>query len=234
MNRYWISLSLGQRCSGSKKIFLAVWYIRWLTLNLLRNKIKSGNRISPSLVCLRHNDVSGGGSFANKKREIPINLTARWPQNEKNTLRDGGRSIPQICQFRYTTALLRPALVHQRVLLLVTELPKLAKISQSHPTAFHRLLDTEFGKIFHHYETESVDNDEEWRQVKLATRRPLGARLSTLVSLSQSRGDFPSQPPRIYYADFLGFLRLKIVNFLSMNTRSVNHHRASIPSDLFL
>ena len=114
MNRYWISLSLGQRCSGSKKIFLAVWYIRWLTLNLLRNKIKSGNRISPSLVCLRHNDVSGGGSFANKKREIPINLTARWPQNEKNTLRDGGRSIPQICQFRYTTALFRPAIVNRR------------------------------------------------------------------------------------------------------------------------
>ena len=96
------------------------------------------------------------------------------------------------------------AIVLQRVLLLATDLPKLAKISRSHPTAFHRLLETEFGKIFHHYETENVDNDEEWRQVKLATRRPLGARLSTLVSLSQSRGDFPSQPPRIYYADFLG------------------------------
>ena len=200
----------------------------------MRNKIKSGNRISPSLVCLRHNDVSGGGSFANKKREIPINLTARWPQNEKDTLRDGGRTIPQICQFWYTTALFRPAIVNRRVLLLATELPTLAKILQSHPTACHRLLETEFGKIFHHYETENVDNDEEWRQVKLATRRPLGARLSTLVSLSQSRGDFPSQPPRIYYADFLALLRLKIIIFLLLNTRFVNHHRASIPPDLFI
>ena len=136
--------------------------------------------------------------------------------------------------FWYTTALFRPAIVNRRVLLLATELPTLAKISQSHPTAFHRLVETEFGKIFHHYETENVDKDEEWRQVKLATRRPLGARLSTLVSLSQSRGDFPSQPPRIYYADFLRFLRLKIVIFLLLNKRFVNHHRACIPPDLFL
>ena len=34
---------------------------------------------SPSHVCLRHNDVSGAGSFAKKKQEIPINLTTRWP-----------------------------------------------------------------------------------------------------------------------------------------------------------
>ena len=129
---------------------------------------------------------------------------------------------------------LQQLIVNRRVLFLVTELPTLAKILQSHPTAFHRFLETEFGKIFHHYETENVDNDEEWRQVKLATRRPLGARLSTLVSLSQSRGDFPSQPLRIYYADFLGFLGLKIVIFLLLNTRFVNHHRASIPPDLFI
>ena len=44
---------------------------------------------------------------------------------KKNILRDGGRSIPRFCKFRYTTTLFRPAVVHQRVRLLVTELPKL-------------------------------------------------------------------------------------------------------------
>ena len=33
---------------------------------------------------------------------------------KKNTLRDGGRTIPQICQFWYTTALFRPAIVDSK------------------------------------------------------------------------------------------------------------------------